>query len=268
MRPAFGRFIGVDFSAAADAGRGIWIAAGTPRGTVLRIDLLVAARDLPGGGIARDAALAGLRAFLAAQRDALVGLDFPFGLPAPLVDAPDWRGFLADFTRRHPDAEAFRASCRARTGGRELRRRTDREARTPFCAYNLRLYRQTWWGIAAIVAPLVAAGAGAPPMLPAVPGTPNLAEICPASTLKALGLYPSYKGRATALADARAAILARIGTEGLEVPADIGATAVADPGGDALDALIAAFAAWRAALRPELFEARDALDLIEARVLL
>lgn len=268
MTPSFSRFVGVDFSASTTAGRGIWVAVGEPREGRLTVDRLLPARDLPEGGIDRATALAALRAFLAAQTGALIGLDFPFGLPASMVEAPDWRSFALDFPRRYPDADGFRAACRARTGGRELKRRTDVAARTPFCAYNLRVYRQTWWGIAEILAPLLDADAVAvPPMVPVTDDRPALAEICPASTLKRIGLYPSYKGRGPAPASARATILDRMRGEGVVLPDDLARIALADPGGDALDAVIAAFASWQVAQRPADLVACDHIDRIEARVL-
>ncbi|HET8728095.1 MAG TPA: DUF429 domain-containing protein [Alphaproteobacteria bacterium] len=268
MAAGFSSFVGVDFSGSATAGKTIWIATGTPRGAGLAIDGLLPARDIPGSGPGRDHALPTLRRHIAAQTGALIGLDFPFGLPASMVEAPDWRSFAIDFPRRYPDAERFRAACRERTGGRELKRRTDYEARTPFCAYNLRVYRQTWWGIAGILAPLLDADAvSVPPMVPMVDDRPALAEICPASTLKRLGCYPSYKGSGVGAVAARRSILSCLEAGGLEAPAPFARIALADRDGDALDALVAAFTSWQVSLRPAELLPRDEIDRIEARVL-
>ena len=268
MKPRFAEFVGVDFSGAVDAGRHLFVAIGRPEGARLALHTLLRGDALPGGGAGREAALAALVAFLADRERALIGCDFPFSLPAELIGATDWASFAAGFAADYPDPEAFRDACRRRAPGRERRRRTDRESGTPFAAYNLRLYRQTYWGIARVLAPLAALpGIGIAPMLrPGVSGT-VLVESCPATTLKRLGLYRPYKGRGDGPADMRRTILARLEAEGLACPAGPAALAVADPAGDALDAAIAMTAVWRSIgdegrnLTP-----RDAVDSIEARV--
>ncbi len=268
MSAIFERFLGVDFSGARNAGKAIWIAEGSPVDGGLHIDSLRRASDLPGGGAARTAALTALRTHLAGQDNALIGLDFPFSLPGELVDVPDWAGFAQSFARRYPDPEAFRHACRRRTGGRERKRRTDRRTATPFCAYNLRLYRQTYWGIAQVLAPLCEdTQIAIVPVLDRSDASATLAETCPASSLKRLECYRPYKGREPTLATARRAILDLLKRAGLRCSDAIGNTAVADIGGDALDALIAAMTMWRVAMTPSTqFSARDPVDALEARV--
>jgi hypothetical protein len=260
------RVHGIDFSGATDAGRRIWVASGAAVGGVLRITDLRRAAELPGGGVEHDAALGALRGFMVAAGTCAIGCDFPFGLPGPLVAVPDWVAFALDFVERYPTPECFRAACRAAAGSKELRRETDRETRTPFSPYNLRLYRQTWTGIVNLLAPLVLAGAVAVPMQPLRPNAPWLLEVCPASTLKRAGLSRPYKGRTTAHRAARAAILAALAAGmDLEVPAGIRRRAIADPGGDALDALIAALATARAVRAPD-FPGADPRYALEGRV--
>ena len=268
MSTRFDRFIGVDFSGGRSAGDAIWIAEGFAGNGGLTIDSLRRARDLPEGSQDRTAALTALRSHLACREDALVGLDFPFSLPGELIDAPDWSGFARDFTTRHPDAEQFRESCRQRTGGKELKRRTDRRTATPFCAYNLRLYRQTYWGIAAVLAPLVGNGRVAIVPMQRRPGASvTLAETCPASTLKRLDCYRPYKGRDPALAVSRRNILDRLRREGMRIDDELSTSAIEDRGGDALDALVAAMTMWRVARMPgDPFQPRDDIDALEARV--
>jgi len=118
-------------------------------------------------------------------------------------------------------------------------------AKTPFAAWHRRLYRQTWHSLVDLYGPLLRAGAvTVAPFQPADGRRPRLAEICPASTLKHLGLYRPYKGRG--LADARRALLSEtIARAGLQVPRALREQAVEDPGGDALDAVIALAAAVR-----------------------
>ncbi len=268
MSARFARFLGVDFSGARDAGNAIWVAEGLPLDGGLEITALSRARDLPGGGTDRSAALAALRAHLASREEALIGLDAPFSLPRALIDAPDWAGFARGFASRFPDPEAFRDDCRRRGGGKELKRRTDRRAATPFSAYNLRLYRQTYWAIADVLAPLAEDPRVAiAPVLERRDASCTLAETCPASTLKRLDCYGPYKGRDASLKMARGAILERLALEGLRCDGRLRRMAVADAGGDAVDAIIAATTMWRVAGQAfSALAARDDLDSIEARV--
>ena len=86
------------------------------------------------------------------------------------------------------------------------------------------------------------------PFQPRRPGRAHLLEICPASTLKRLDLYRPYKGRGPALREARASILSTLLalTSAVGPPA-LRQQALDDPGGDALDALIALLATAEAA---------------------
>lgn len=241
-------FYGVDFSGAANAGEHLWIARGVRDDQRLLIDLCLRASALPGGGRERSAAFEALRNWISASGSAVYGLDFPFSLPDSLISQPTWDEFVGTFGQRYADADAFRATCRAQTNGRELKRRTDVETATPFCAYNLRMYRQTFYGIRDVLAPLVEASAAAVlPMQPPITGKPMLLEVCPAVLLKARRLYFPYKGRGTALADARRRLLdALTADDSLVIPPDIGALLVADAGGDALDSILAAYGAFLA----------------------
>jgi hypothetical protein len=265
------RVFGVDFSGAANAGDLIWVAevAAAPDG---RCSLLACrpARELPGGGRERAAALAALVRLVAAAGDAAFGCDFPFGLPARLSPGLGWAGFVQGFAARFADADAFRAGCMAEAGGRELKRPTDIESRVPFGAWNIRLYRQTFHGIAGVLAPLLAADAArVAPLQRARPGMPVLLEICPASTLRRLGLYGRpYKGPASAHRAARQAILAGLQAAGLLAPppADLAARLVEDRGGDALDSAVAAIACAAAIAVPGYDLARDDAELFEGRV--
>jgi hypothetical protein len=273
-RPAPRRIVGIDFSGARNAGRAIWIADGRRAGEALRLASCIPACELPDSGNGRTAALAALRRHLAGAGDAAVGIDVPFGLPERLIGAADWLAFVRGFAARWPDAAAFRAGCRAATGGRELRRRCDDEARTPFCPYNLRLHRQTWHGIAEVIAPLVLAGhATAPPMQAVLPGRPLLLETCPASFLKLRGdrLYRPYKGKTPDHRRQRRKILGWLVERNyLRAPSDAAARRILDnSGGDALDAVIAAVIALTASADPANLQPRgdcEQADRLEARV--
>ena len=267
MSPSFGRVLGIDFSGARDAGLRTWIAIGRPSNGRLLVSRVMAAKQLASGGVDRDVSLAALRQFLSTADRSIAGLDFPFSLPADLLGGRDWPTFAADFVQRWPDAEAFREDCMRQTGGREIKRLCDREARTPFAAYNLRLYRQTYFGIAHLLAPLARDGKVriAPLMSPPRAST-TLVEACPASLLKRLDTYPSYKGRTPAHAEARRRILNRMGENGVMPSAEVADVAVNQPGGDALDAIAAALCAWRAAMDPQSLKPREGRDAVEGRV--
>lgn len=263
------RVVGVDFSGARDAGNKIWIAESEVAEAGLRILSCRRARELPNGAVERDGALRALADYLAGQGDIVAGLDFPFSLPPELIREPSWERFVRGFTTRYPTPERFRADCARRADGRELKRRTDVEAQVPFSAYNLRLYRQTYWGIGAVLHPLIANGsARVVPVQAPRDGAPLIAETCPASILKRVGLYGSYKGKDKTLRDARAAILGGLVERGLlrRPKASTVSTLVDDAGGDAVDAVVAAIGAARVAADPGSAQPRDDLDRIEARV--
>ncbi len=263
------RVLGVDFSGAVDAGNRIWIAEATVTGAGIEIQSCRRARDLPGGAADRDSALRALTGHLALQTDAVAGLDFPFSLPSSLIHEASWEDFVAGFAGRYPTPERFRADCTDRGAGRELKRRTDFEALVPFSAYNLRLYRQTYWGIRDVLRKLIADDAARViPIQTPRAGAPVIAEFCPASILKREGLYFSYKGRGPALREARETIVEQlIARRALLRPgASVLSELLDDIGGDALDAVIAAIGAARVIADPGSMRPRDDLDRIEARV--
>jgi len=257
MRPARvpGRILGVDFSGANDAGRKIWIAeCKRRRDNRLTIADLRPASELPDSGITPAVAIAALGRHIVSERDTIVGCDFPFTLPKAVMDAP-WETFVASFATRFPDPDSFRAWALRRADGREIRRAADRDARTPFNSYNLRIYRQTWWGIAHLIAPLLKARTAlVRPFqpLPRVP-RPILVEACPACLLKRIGFYPAYKGRSGQHRQKRKAILGKLVSLGFLAPPLPPAERrlLDDPGGDALDAVIAAIAAAHAPVAAE-----------------
>ncbi len=243
---------GVDFSGAADAGKKIWITKGVIQGEALRIEACYQAADLPGSAVERDVCLAALRAFIARETDSAFGLDFPFGLPRKLVKMDTWEDFVLFFPTTYLDQDAFRDTCLRAAGGSELKRVTDRESSTPFSPYNIRLYRQTYFGIRELLVPLVRDGSACVlPMQTALPDRPWMLEICPASTLKRESLYWRYKGKGEEHAMARERILEAIEEMApLSLPSLLRSVILDDPGGDALDSVVAAFAAFRVVRNP------------------
>lgn len=265
------RILGVDFSGASDAGRKIWIAEGRPDSKgALELQSCIAAIDLPGSGKAPALAVPALARHISglggsSGGDARVGCDFPFGLPRALINARSWRGFALRYVDDFIDADTFRSLMRAQQNAIEHKRATDRIAGTPFNSYNLRLYRQTWWGIAGVVGPLVAARkAIVRPQQKLLAGKPVLMEICPASSLKSIGLYPSYKGREAKHRKARQRILEGLIDRGnLAAPGRrMRALLLDNEGGDALDSVIGAITAGRA----DIHAAPDALQRLEGKI--
>ena len=246
------RVYGVDFSGAKDAGKKIWIAQAVSRGQGIMVEACSPSTEFLQCSAERGEVLAALRGFIADAGDAAFGCDFPFSLPKDLIEAESWVEFLERFPERFRTEADFRASCTdsaLRVGDRkELRRRTDFEARAPFCAYNLRIYRQTYYGIRDLLCPLVAKNlVNVPPLHDSGDGVPWLMEVCPASTLKASGLYGLYKD-ARGSVEAREFILSSLEKSGRVGFSDraVRSRVLADSKGDALDSVIAAEAAFRA----------------------
>jgi hypothetical protein len=246
MSLKYATFIGVDFSGGRNAGRKIWVSKGVPDGGALSIVSCDRMSELCDSD-ERSAAMECLRGIIVAS-DSVVGLDFPFGIPRELMGYSRWESFVRQFSRNYPDESEFRSRCLADAGRKELKRLTDVETKTPFCPYNLRLYRQTYFGIRDVLAPLVEEGSACvAPMQWIVAGKPLVVEICPASTLKVLGLYRQYKGNAREQRKERAAIVGGLGSRGLvSIDAKVRPKLLDDAEGDALDSVVAALAAFRA----------------------
>jgi len=243
---------GIDFSGAKDAGKKIWIARGSIEGDSLCIEDCRRASDLPGSSMYRNDSLSALREIIAGAKHSVFGLDFPFGLPGELVTEHSWEEFIERFSTRYLIPKEFRQACHSAFNGSELKRTTDRETHVPFSPYNLRLYPQAYFGIRDVLAPFVREGrACVLPMQSPLSHLSWVVEICPACTLKRERLYTSYKGTSREHRTAREHILAAIVATGLlRIPdQDLRSRIVMDPGGDALDSVIAAFATSRSLTR-------------------
>jgi hypothetical protein len=262
---------GIDFSGAEkDAGRLIWICRLSLSGDSPLVNSCLRAEQLPGSGARRAPCLSAL-CTLIAEHDSrsIFGLDFPFGVPRAVLRETDWESFVRLFATTFPDCESFRAQCRERANGRELKRRTDRETQTPFSAYNLRLYKQTYFGIRDVIGPLLQNGSGwFAPMQRRLAGKPCIVEICPASTLKRHGLYRSYKGPLPEHLAARREILRSIEAKSgmqFEDPL-LRDVIVSETGGNALDSLVAAWAIYGVRGTPLTLETGELDYRVEGRV--
>lgn len=240
---------GIDFSGAKNAGRKIWISEGAITGHRLLIENCRRLADLPVVRVDRDQAFRYLREFIKGKGSAAFGFDFPFGLPMILVKDNSWVTFVMRFPHHYRSPEDFHRHCHKAANGLEIKRFTDGVAKAPLCPYNIRLYRQTFFGIRDILYPLVRDKiACVLPMQRPLKAKPWILEICPASTLKKESLYYRYKGRGDSGLIARKMILDQIITKGIRVnlSAEIRNIAIGDTHGDALDSIIAAIATFRA----------------------
>lgn len=246
---------GVDFSGARDAGRKIWIAVAEAQGERLHISGCRPAAQLPGGGVSLAQAVSALADTIAQAGPSLWGLDVPVSLPRELIRYDDWPSFIRHFPDDYPSPDTFRERCLRAADGRELKRRCDREARTPFSAYNLRLYRQTYAAMRWLLHPLVTGQrAQVLPMQPGHDG-PQLMEVCPASILKFAGQYLPYKGPQNH--PQRGLLIDWLMAQQVTIDGALRAELVANAGGDALDSVLAAFGAWRASRSRQLVAGAD-----------
>lgn len=236
--------IGIDFSGARDAGNHIWLTILKRNGANAVVQSCFPARELPGSAADREPCLSALLRYLASQdKDTLIGMDFPFSLPDVMIPEGSWKQFAVHFGNRFPTAESFRKYCRDFSPDAELKRQTDIEARVPFSPYNLRVYRQTYYGIRDLLAPLVKAQqARVVPMHITGTERPGILETCPASYLKRLGLYAPYKGRVQQEREQREKILTEVIPRNKLQFADesIRDLLITNQPGDALDSLLAA----------------------------
>lgn len=250
---------GVDFSGAADAGKHIWIAECVLDSAQLCVMHCAPAEALPKSGRTREVALAALSRLIAASKNAVFGLDFPFSLPDAQMNAPSWLDFARLFGTRYPTAEDFYRRHGGK-GNEQRRRITDERARPPFASANLRMYRQTYYGIGDLLAPLALTGqACVLPMMKAEAGKPWLIETCPAVILRELKLrLTNYKQQSDAGQERRSLILQGLEQVGVRFAEDsLKVRMITDSRGDALDSVIAALGAARALQSGTLAQADD-----------
>lgn len=279
--PAFEVFYGVDFSGARLAGRNMWVARAEPvgRGTgglhpplarngsrpqlalisLDRVESLCGTAD-------RAPAMAHLVGLVRASENALWGFDFPFGLPVELFPAgqawPEQFTFLNEWGE---EAYACGLECVARARrladgvahhrtALHCRRVTDVEAKAPFDTFHYRIIYQTFYGQRDVVHPLSRTTGTC--VLPFQYHRLSRArrvvvECCPGSVLKKLGLpHQNYKQPAGGpltrkRRKTRHAILDWLGGE-VSIADRFRRVMMRNPGGDAMDAVIAAVGAARA----------------------
>jgi len=262
--PDFTTFFGVDFSGAKLAGRNIWVArcelagAGPSRLVLKSLDRL---EDLAGTA-ARGPALAHLVTLVRQSSAALWGFDFPFGLPIELFPKGHrWPKVFAFVGGYGDDAYRCGMACvrRARKmkshvirkTAHHIRRLTDVEAKAPFDTFHYRIIYQTFFGLRDVIGPLrrTPGTAVLPFQYRKLPTAERvLVECCPASVLKRLGLpHQNYKqpagGPLTGKRRRTRHVILTALADQVEMSDLFRRRVMRNPGGDALDAVLAAVGA-------------------------
>jgi hypothetical protein len=249
--------IGVDFSGARLAGRNIWLAScQVLRDRRLKLASLECLEELVGVS-EREPALRYLVERIRKSRSILWGMDFPFALPIEVMSAGmNFADQLMFVNRWKDDAYGIGRHFLqvAQSLGREnhIRRLTDKETKTPFDCYHYRIVCQTFHGMRDVLLPLSSDSATAivPFQSEKVETARRIvAESCPGSTLKRLGLpHNRYKQpEGGPLAPVRRRTRRKI-IDGLKSSIDFDGShdriMMRNAGGDALDAVIATVGAW------------------------
>jgi hypothetical protein len=260
--PEFAAVFGVDFSGAKQAGRNIWVARAEPRARG-RLALVALDRlESLCGTVERAACLVELVRLVNATDAALWGFDCPFGLPVELFPAgAPWAeqfALLAD----HDDAYACGLECvrrtrrlprGARTSALHCRRLTDADDKAPFDPFHYRMIYQTFHGMRDVFGPLSATPGTAvlPFQYRKLPFAKRVVvECCTGSVLKRHGLpHQNYKQPtggplARKRKRTRHEILAGLG-RWVRIGERHRRAIMRNPGGDALDAVIAVVGALR-----------------------
>jgi len=257
------RVVGVDFSAAArSAGDNTWLAVCRRTDAGLDVTELATAAELLDTDGSRAETLPALVDFLAEPPvPTAVGLDVPFALPAEFLgfDGDDerradsgglWTAFVADTPDQWgvlgpldgPEELYERVRETADTRGFPRTRATDETygGQEP-AGYRIRT--QTFYGISAVLAPLVDRGARVPPVHPDPDADLTLLETYPAAVFDALpdATREGYKSDSRAGVAARGRNRAALQAAGVSL--DDTAADCLTATDDALDAVAAAYAA-------------------------
>jgi len=240
--------LGVDFSGAAAAGDALWVTEATPTADGLRVEDCYRGTDRWGRD--REAAHAGLVDRIADDEVGTVGLDFPFSLPQPLLDAQcggTWSGFV-DWVASAggpTDPESLSEVCRhtaeMTVGSRDLRRETDFR-RGALCPYTNRTRSMTFYGVRDVLGKLRDDPSTAVIPMQDRDAETVVAEVYPAATFGWLGCYREGYKNADGARPRREATVAAV--EACSVALDEHREAYLDSH-DALDSLAAAVSAGR-----------------------
>ncbi len=230
--------MGVDWSGAKNAHRKIWAARVVCQGNSGIVECLQ--RPFPDrltrpfGKSTIASIVDDFGPWLMTQDFDVAGLDFCFGLAAehmrrlelPLT-GPSAVGIAL---ARYGSPEEFKDRA-----GREIVRETDRERRSPFRPTNLRMYRQTYWGLRA----LAKVTCCIPPWSAQLRKSTRRAvvEVLPSDVARKIGVPAKVTGD-----DRRRAVTA-LERHGITIAPRHQNVIISDRQGDALDAVFAAIAA-------------------------
>jgi hypothetical protein len=230
----------VDWSGSAHAGRKIWAARVAFHRTGARlVRLWQPFLGLDAAGVAGC-----FSDWLTGQEFDVAGLDFCFGLssehrvPGLPAGGP---AALGAWVSRFVRPEDFKAAL-----GQERKRETDRLMRAPFAPTNLRMFRQTYWGLRA----LASVRLPIPPW--DEPARRAVVEVLPAHVVSVLCRGSRYKGAGTQARSQRQRLLVVLARDcRLGISPRDEEIMLDDSEGDALDAVLAAVAAggaWQSGL--------------------
>ncbi|MBL0276667.1 MAG: DUF429 domain-containing protein [Anaeromyxobacter sp.] len=232
--PREGRVVGIDWSGAADASRKVWAATIVLHPSGPRLESV----RRPFSERGPEAVSSVLGTWLSRGEYDVAGLDFCFGLEASHLsrlglptEGPSRLG--REVARAFCTPEELRAAVVT-----EKKRDTDEKSDAPFAPTNLRMYKQTYWGLRAL--------AETPATLPpwSFAGDRVVVEVLPAAVARWLGCTSTYKGRGEVAKNQRKDLLARLSSAtGMAVGPDDAKQIVEDEEGDACDAVLAALAA-------------------------
>lgn len=240
--------LGVAFSGASAAGDALWVTEAVHTTTGLRVEDCYSATDEWGRD--RESAHAGLVERIRDPDVATAGVDFPFSLPQPVLDAQcggTWTGFL-EWTCSDggpTDAESFSRACRrtaeVATGTRDLRRETDFR-RGALCPYADRTRSLTFHGARNVLGRLAGDAETAVAPMQGHDAETVVCEVYPAATFGWLGGYREGYANADGAKQRRAANLEAVADCSVAL-GDHRETYLANH--DALDSLAAALSAAR-----------------------
>ncbi|RQD82709.1 hypothetical protein D5R95_06835, partial [Methanosalsum natronophilum] len=182
-----------------------------------------------------------------APMNTLYGFDFPLSVPEPfLKHYSNWNDFIFDFTKKYPSPDEFRRDFLELSNGVEIKRCSETIEKAPFSPYNLRLFKQTYYGITKIVYPLLSKKSAAfLPMNELNKNKPWVVEVCPACTLKKISMYFPYKGRGQEELGNRIKILNYLAENNIFVPFSLKNDILSNYEGDALDSIIGAYSLFK-----------------------
>ena len=270
-------FVGVDISGGAKPEKTTWLTKiRVANGVVPTVEISASLAQLPSE---RSALLHKTNPFLKLfewiiqDAEAIIGIDASFSIPKALfTKEADWESWVMALPSSYPTADDFKEKCQAQANGKELKRQTDIEAKTPFSPYNLRHYKQTYTTLREVIRPVLMAGkASVLPFQPVAMGKPWMVESCPASILKRLGWDKvAYKGTQESHQFAREALLQQALKQFfVSVPVEIQQAYITNKTGDALDSFLIAWhltQAWQADAGQFVNPAKFAIEVLEGRV--